>query len=179
MNTTPNLENGLDARTGRSRRLRHLIALFAALFGALIAFAGPAGATTYLSGNHYGGTLCDGWRYLDNAGAESCVNRGAVAPGSWINLQNIAYDYGRDGMSARSAVRIQQNVGGVWYNTNTLTTATSSNGYGWNYVAPEQRLYRWSGASQFRLVLTACTWDKTYNRYGSCATRAQTPTNWV
>jgi hypothetical protein len=178
MSTDQTLLNPSDTRGRRGRRMGFLAVLFVTLFSALVGLASPAGATTYVSGNHYGGTLCDGWRYVDNAGAEGCVNRGARSLNYWIDLQNIAYDYAADGKSARSFVTIQQNAGGVWRDTNYLTTATSSNGYGWNYVAPAQRLYKVNGATHFRLVIQACTWDKPTNSYWSCATRALTATSW-
>lgn len=166
------MSNRATLKSSKIRTFRRSAVVALTVAAGSIAMAGAASAAPSPGAGVYNGNQCSGARwYVDNAGAEACVFQNAASAGSWVSLSAGAFDYARDGYSAKTDVNIQQYRYGAWGSTDNLYAVINSSGYGTTRVGGGYTVSRQAGASHFRLLIRACTYDSPTTIHKSCGSR--------
>lgn len=136
----------------------------------IAATAAPAPAPGTYVGNHC--LASDGW--FNNTGVQACYFRNTFALNRYVAISLGAYDSLADGYSAKADVTVQQWTGNGWVNTHVYSPIINSAGAGRTRVGPSYAAYRSTGATHFRFLIRACTYNAPTATHVSCRS-AYTP----
>ena len=153
-------------RTIRQTSVAASVAALTIVGAAAVASADPAPTAGVYTGNR----CLDSDGAVSNAGAEACVFVNTRSS-SWLGLSAGAFDYARDGYSAKTDVVMQQLVNGAWLDTGTIPSVIDSSGYNTSRVGGRYTYGRRSGAIKWRLRIQACTYDSPTKVHRSCGSQ--------